>query len=216
MEDDNVDVRFAIKVATIWRKLIGDAEYTRHLPSDLFRWYQALELAGPDDVRELFNRDQINRPMKTLYGLVGTAPHPPAHLVQAWLESHETKIHTAPYWYGAAVFTSLVFMGAVYLNGFQNLQPVNPFYLDPPLLNTVVAAAPQAMPLSPNTPVPTSPAPPVSQLPVGPSVVVSLPVSTIPVLASQIGGMLRTLPMQEVPTDAPQAQYGMNGHPNVP
>jgi hypothetical protein len=215
MQDDNVDVRYEIKVATFWRRLIGDLEYSRYLPGDLFRWYEALELAGPDDVRELFHRRQSNRPMPKIYGLVGTAPHPPAHLVQIWLESHETKIYTAPYWYGAAVFITLVFMFGVYMNGLQNLKPLDPFYYNPPQLSAVVLAAPQAMPTGPNTPVPTSPTAPVSQLPVAPSVTIELPISTIPVLGSEFHGLMITMPLQKVPSSQPQGQYGMGGNPSA-
>jgi hypothetical protein len=215
MQDDNVDVRLEIKVATFWRKQIGDLEYQRYLPADLFRWYMAMELAGPDDVRELFHRRQSGRPMTRVYGLVGTAPHPPANVVQVWLETHETQIYTSPYWYGLAVFTAIAFMFGVYMNGLQNLRPLNPFYLNPPQLNAVVASAPMPMPTGPNTPMPTSPTAPVSQLPVNPMVVVAMPVSTIPILPSTVGGTMRTNPLQSVPTSVPRPQYGLAGVPSA-
>jgi hypothetical protein len=197
MQDDNLDVRLEIKVAMFWRKLIGDMEYARFLPADLFRWYMALELAGPDDVRELYHRRQGRRTMKIVQGLVDVAPHPPATLVEIWLESHETKIYTAPYWYGAAVFFTLAFMFGIYMNGFQNLQPASPLYMNPPQLNAVVMSAPTAMPIGPSTPMPLSPVAPVMQLPISPTMNVPLLVSQIPVQPALPGSTIRTSPLQE-------------------
>jgi hypothetical protein len=200
MQDDNVDVRYEIKVALFWRKLIGDSEYVRHDAKDLFRWYEALELAGPDDIRELFHRRQTSsRPMPYVQGLVGRAPHPPAHLVRAWLEQYETEVHTAPYWYGLAVFTTLTFMTGIYLNGLQNLQPLNPLLMNPPQAQSVVMQYPTPPPVSPNMPVQNNPQAPVMQLPSLPAPQTPNLVSTIPILSQLPLSTVRNSPLQQAP-----------------
>jgi hypothetical protein len=120
MEDDDLDVRVEIKVAMFWRGLIGDGEYGKFNPKDMFRWYQALELLGPEDVRDLYRRRQSNRPMPIVQGL-DRAPHPPAWLVETWLDKHETKIRTGSLWLGMGAFTSIWFLFGTYMNGCQNM-----------------------------------------------------------------------------------------------
>ena len=207
MQDDNVDVRYEIKVALFWRKLIGDAEYVRHEAKDLFRWYEALELAGPDDIRELYYlRRTSSRPMPYMQGLVDRAPHPPVELVRVWLEQYETQIHTAPYWYGLAVFTTLAFMAGIYINGLQSLKPLSPLLMSPPRFQSVVLSAPNAGPLSPNLEVPINPTPPVFQAPTLAAPVTPNLVSTIPPVESLPDAAIRSSPLEAAPQIKPSEQ----------
>jgi hypothetical protein len=208
MQDDNVDVRYEIKVALFWRNLVGDIEYVRYDPKDLFRWYEALELAGPDDIRELYHRRQTSsRPMAYMQGLVSRAPHPPASLVRAWLEQYETKIHTAPYWYGLAIFTTLAFMTGVYLNGFQSLKPWNSLLMHPPQMQSVVMQSPTAAPIAPNVPVPQNPMAPVMQLPTLPPPQTPNLISKIPVVASVPLSQVPSSPLQQAPQSRAPAPH---------
>jgi hypothetical protein len=204
MQDDNIDVRHEIKVALFWRKVIGDAEYLRYEPKDLFRWYEALELAGPDDIRDLYHRRRTSsRLMPYMQGLVDRAPHPPADLVRAWLEQYETKVYTAPYWYGLAVFTTLSFMAGIYLNGLQSLQPLSPLLMKPPQIQSVVMPTPTAGPVSPNLQVPINPTPPVMQSATLPPPQTPNLISKIPPLESEPDAAIRTNPLESAPQSKP-------------
>jgi hypothetical protein len=162
--EKDIDVRTEMRIALWWRNLISDYEYTKFDPDDMLRWYVALELRGPLEIRELLTERYMGRPLKNVVGIVSLAPHPPLWLVQAWLEDHEQKVHTgkAVPWglAGSFVVLSLIFIPN--LQGCANLQPSNPLVMNPPQSAALVtpytpvvisyAVAPTNNPVSTNLP----------------------------------------------------------------
>ena len=131
-KDSDVDVRTDMRVALFWRALIGDFEYIRYDPEDMLRWYMALELRGPHEIRDLVTERYSSRPMPVILGVVSKAPHPPAQLVREWLAFHEQQVRIGAYWWapvGFCLFCGLVFP---FFYGCQNLQPINPLVMNPP------------------------------------------------------------------------------------
>jgi hypothetical protein len=138
-KEKEVDVREEMRIALFWRGLIGDYEYIKFDPDDLMRWYIALELRGPDDIRDLMTERHASRPMPEVLGLVTKSPHPPVWIVREWLGFHETQVHTAGYWWGAAVFGLLCLMIAPTMHGCADLQPMNPLFMKPPSMGPQMA-----------------------------------------------------------------------------
>jgi len=134
-KDDDIDIRTDMRIALFWRKLIGDFEYIKFNPEDMLRWYLALELRGPEEIRTLLTERYTTRPMPVILGVVTKAPHPPTQLVREWVAYHEQQVRTGTYWWapvGFCVFCSLVFP---FIYGCQNLQPMNPLVMNPPVTN---------------------------------------------------------------------------------
>lgn len=146
--DDAMDIRVEMRVAQFWRKLIGDGEYGKFDPDDLLRWYEALELRGPDEIREVRNERYFTITHGVMQGVVSRAPHPPLWLVNQWLELYEHRTHTGGYWLAAGAFITVSIMVFTNLQGCVNLQSGNPLILHPPPGTPPVAAySPPAMTL---------------------------------------------------------------------
>jgi hypothetical protein len=126
------DVREEIRIALFWRALIGDYEYIKFNPDDLLRWYDALELRGPEEIRIVIDERYSTRPVNAVLGIVTAAPHPPTWLVRDWLSVHEQKVRTGGYWLGAAAFVAMSFMVGPMLYGCTQLKPMNPYVMNPP------------------------------------------------------------------------------------
>ncbi len=163
--EKDIDVRTEMRIALWWRSLISDYEYTKFDPDDMLRWYVALELRGPYEIRELLTERYMGRPMKNVVGIVSLAPHPPLWLVQAWLEHHEQKVHTgtAVPWGLAGSFVVLSFIFFPSLQGCVNLQPSNPLVMNPPPSAALVT--PYAPVVASYAAAPSSPTPPSNQPP---------------------------------------------------
>jgi hypothetical protein len=159
-KDSDVDVRTEMRIALFWRALIGDFEYIRYDPDDMLRWYVALELRGPEEIRELVSERYSSRPMPVILGVVSKAPHPPTHLVRDWLSFHEQQMRVGAYWWaplGFCIFCGLVFP---FFYGCQNLQPVNPLVMNPPATGP---KAPSSIASTPSYGASTSMVPPLTQ-----------------------------------------------------
>jgi hypothetical protein len=159
-KDSDIDVRTEMRVALFWRALIGDFEYIRYSPDDMLRWYIALELRGPEEIRELVSERYSSRPMPVIHGVVSKAPHPPTQLVRDWLAYHEQQVRVGAYWWAPIGFCVLCGLVFPFFYGCQNLQPVNPLVMNPP------ATGPQAPNSAQNTPTygaASSMVPPVTQ-----------------------------------------------------
>jgi hypothetical protein len=137
--DSHIDVRTEVGIALFWRDLIGNAEYAKFDPDDLMRWYFAIELRGPLEIRELLTERCMGRPVGGVTGIVSRAPHPPLWLLLLWLERYEQKIHTALPWGLAGSFVVLSFIFFSSLQGCANLTSTNLLARNPPPGTPVVA-----------------------------------------------------------------------------
>jgi len=138
--NDERDIRYEMKIALYWRALIGDSEYVKFDPEDLLRWYEALELRGHDEIRDLRNERYRTALTGGMLGIVARAPHPPIWLVNQWLEKADQKVHTLEYWGMGCAFvlaSGLVFGN---LQGCTSLKPLNPLFLKPPADGFTAAA----------------------------------------------------------------------------
>jgi hypothetical protein len=164
-EREKHEVREEIRIALFWRQLIGDAEYNRYQPDDYDRWYRALEMRGPEEIRELVDTRFMTQHKGVLTGLVTERPFPPLWVVREWLSTHENRVHTGGYWLGFIGFLTLVFMLGPFVYGCQQLTSLNPLDQKPPSSEASV------LPLSPvlkfTQPLPPSAPPLVS--PIGPA-----------------------------------------------
>ena len=131
-QESDRDIREEVGISLFWRELIGDYEYGRFNPDDMLRWYDALQLRGPEEIRELIDERYHGRPVSTVLGIVSRAPHPPIWLVREWLALYENKVRTRPYWLAAFVVVGLCFIFFPMLHGVQDLTPISPYYLHPP------------------------------------------------------------------------------------
>jgi hypothetical protein len=163
-KDGDVDIRTEMRIALFWRGLIGDLEYIRYRPEDMLRWYMALELRRPDEIRDLISERYTTRPMPVILGVVNKAPHPPTKLVGEWLSYHEHRVRISFYW--LTPFAFCLFCGLVFpaVNGCQNLRPMNPLIMKPP--NTGVQA-PASVPNVPVYGLSTALVPPLTGGPTG-------------------------------------------------
>jgi hypothetical protein len=133
-EKDRTELRKEIKIAIFWRKLIGDLEYVKFNPDDVLRWHIALEMRGPDEIRDLVGeryRTQARR--APMLGLVGEAPHPPVWMVREWLA---TKQPVFPKWRGMGLLLCFIVLSGLLLptiHGCETLTPINPLIVKPPL-----------------------------------------------------------------------------------
>jgi hypothetical protein len=155
-EDTGRDIREEVKISLFWRALIGDYEYVKFNPDDMLRWYDALELRGPLEIREVINERYSSRPVSRVQGIVSGAPHPPTWLVRDWLMHHENKITTGRYWIAAAAFVLLFFMVGPLMYGLTTLKPLSTYVMHPP--NSGPEPYQPAMPSGSNfTPTPQQP-----------------------------------------------------------
>lgn len=156
--EKEVDVREEMRIALFWRGLIGDFEYIKFDPDDLLRWYMALELRGPEEVRDHLTERFSSRPMPSMTGLVAKRPHPPLWLVREWLAYHETKVRTGAFWWGTIIFITASFMTFPVLYGCVALQPLNPLVMNPPTSTpqmTQTMTTPQSYNITPGMSPPT-------------------------------------------------------------
>jgi hypothetical protein len=140
-EEEHIrDIREEMRVAVFWRKLIGDMEYVKYDPEDMYRWYEALELRGAYEIRLVRQERYATQQGGVMQGIVSKSPHPPMWLVNEWLEYAESKTPTLGLWGMAGCFVVLSGMFFGYLQGCANLQPLNPLILHPPRDTPPVAA----------------------------------------------------------------------------
>jgi hypothetical protein len=122
----DLNFREEIRVAQYWRKQMGDLEYVKRDPDDLFRWYEALENRGPVEIRAYLVERSGRHPMVEVTGIVAKAPHPTRDIVDIWLASHE-EARTMPYWAGAAAFLILCLLIGPNVSGCQNMHQIRLF-----------------------------------------------------------------------------------------
>jgi hypothetical protein len=141
-----------IRVAEFWRRQLGELEYSKYDPDDLFRWYTAMELRGPDEIRAYV----IERMGRTIggpvTGIVALAPHPTRAIIDIWLSSHD-KARPAPYVYGVFAFLLACLVVMPNINSCQNLKAPNPPSHWLPQAATLTAGAANGAP----TPLSTAP-----------------------------------------------------------
>jgi hypothetical protein len=114
-----------IRVAEYWRKQLGELEYSQRDPDDLFRWYQAMELRGPDEIRAYVNERAGRTTGGMVTGIVATAPHPTRDIIDLWLSTHD-KVRPAPYVYSFVAFLLACLVVMPNINGCQTLRQPNP------------------------------------------------------------------------------------------
>ncbi len=156
-----VDFIEEIRIAQFWRQQLGEYEYVYYNPDDLRRWFIAMELRGPDEVRDYLNERTSRYPSGPVTGLVAQAPHPPLAIVQLWLESHRAP-KTASYWMGLGLFLLVCYVFVPQLYSCTQLRDIDRYATHPPQLNAPLqAGAPApAVPQAPATmPVQAPPAP---------------------------------------------------------
>jgi hypothetical protein len=85
------NLREELRVAAWWLKLLGHDEYRRYAEVDLYRWYKAMELRGPQEIREFFTERSYRIDPGPVLGIVPVAPHPPRVLVEKWLIEFEEE-----------------------------------------------------------------------------------------------------------------------------
>ncbi len=164
-QQDGLFFRTEIRILQFWRNLLGEREFRKYDNDDLVRWYLALETAGPLDIREKLIERRASRPMSVMLGIVGAAPHPPTALIEQWLETEETKVHSSTLWYTVAVFLILTFMLGLIFSSCSLDYTVNPLALNPQptapeLPNAPIAVAPTTGNQAFTNPTPQPPAAP--------------------------------------------------------
>ena len=142
--DDDINIREEMKIALFWRGLIGDYRYGTFDPEDMLRWYKALELRGPDEIRAVKNERYFTAQTGVMQGVVAKAPHPPLWLINVWLEHFDQTVHSGGAWALAGGFVVLVGLVFGNMQGCTSLQTNNPLAMNPPALTTV---APYAAPV---------------------------------------------------------------------
>ena len=158
------DLHHEIKIAQFWRSVIGEFEYVNYDPADLFRWYEALETRGPDEIRAYLNERAAKYPMSHLLGLVSMPPHPPMNVVMLWLEAREQRFRSGPIWLGVGSFLTLCLLLSTGFIGCENLKShnilaTNPGQVSTPLMQPTSGQAPTTaatMPVATPQPMATS------------------------------------------------------------
>ena len=118
MSLEHVDVRLVSKVAQFWRELLGEEEFQKHQPEDMFHWYHALETRGAMAVRVMIEERAHGRyRIMELRGIMPAAPHPPVLLVEHWLQKREVEARRFPKWWvtGLTVLSSLIVFPQLYM-----------------------------------------------------------------------------------------------------
>ncbi len=131
-QESDRDIREEVGISLFWRELIGDYEYGRFNPEDMIRWYDALQLRGPDEIRDLINERYTGRPGTVVRGVVAGAPHPPIWLVREWLALYENKVRTGGYWMAAAAFVVFCGLFVPFIAGTTRLTPLSTYVMHPP------------------------------------------------------------------------------------
>ena len=133
-----------IRIAQFWRKILGEIEYvTLYDPDDLRRWYKALEIRGPQEIRDFLVERTGRHPTGAVTGIVALAPHPPRKIIDLWLESHD-HVRTRPFWLAFAGFVVLAYYVMTILSGFEHLPSQTRFQLNPPIVGGPPPPVPQA------------------------------------------------------------------------
>jgi hypothetical protein len=178
------DVREEVGISLFWRELIGDYEYGRFDPDDMIRWYDALTLRGPLEIRDLIDERYTGRPGSSVRGIVSGAPHPPVWLVREWLAHFENKVRTGGYWMAAAGF--VLFCGIVFpiVSGVTQLTPLSTYAMHPPFGGPQVTPATQP----PNYSLPSSSLTPPAVSSPGPTGPSSAGIAGVATGASPAGG----------------------------
>ncbi len=122
----DLNFREEIRVAQYWRKQMGDLEYVKRDPDDLFRWYEALETRGPNEIRAYLIERSGRHPLVEVTGIVAKAPHPPREIVDIWLDSHR-KTRTGSYWAGASAFLMLCLLIGPNISSCQSMHQIRLF-----------------------------------------------------------------------------------------
>jgi len=130
--DSDRDIREEVRIAIFWRDLIGDFEYVKFHPDDMVRWYDALELRGHDEIRQLLTERYGSRPVSAVLGITAGAPHPPLWLVREWLQFYEQKVPTRHLWLTAGGFLLFSFMFFPFMYRCSQLTPLNMYVMNPP------------------------------------------------------------------------------------
>jgi len=150
-----------IRVAEFWRKQLGELEYSGRNPDDLYRWYEAMELRGPDEIRAYVNERMGRYPSIPVTGIVSVAPHPTRDIIDIWLASHD-KVRTGPYWTSTAALLVLCIWVVPTLHGCQDLQnPTQPQFWLPKAATLLPGTLSGSPPSAATLPAPPPP-PPVS------------------------------------------------------
>ncbi len=134
-----------IRIAQYWRKQLGEMEYVQRNPEDLRRWYEALELRGPEEIRSYLAERSGRHPSGAITGIVFKAPHPPREIIDIWLASHD-KTRTMPYWVGALAFLVACLLVGPNVSGCQHLPNQNKFAVQPPAPQQIMTANPNGAP----------------------------------------------------------------------
>jgi hypothetical protein len=178
-----------IRVAEFWRKQLGELEYSQRDPSDLFRWYKALELRGPDEIRAYLNERMGRTIGGPVTGIVSEAPHPPRAIIDIWLATHD-KARPAPYVFALLAFILACMVAMPNLNGCQTLQAPNPPSAWLPQSATLTAGQLDGAP----QPISTLPAANVGVTPPPSPVAVASP-NAATIAAQNGANMLRSTPL---------------------
>ncbi len=140
MSNEPEDPRLINKVALFWRELLGEDDYQNYHPSDLYRWFHALERRGALAIRSTLDERIGRYPLMTLHGVVPEAPHPPTRLVQLWLDTHEKQMNKWPVYPVAAAITLLCLLVFSNLYGCMTLNTQPKLVMHPPVHPPIVAS----------------------------------------------------------------------------
>jgi len=215
-----------IRVAEFWRKQLGELEYSGRNPDDLYRWYEAMELRGPEEIRAYVEERMGRYPSIPVTGIVPLAPHPTRDIIDIWLASHD-KARTVPYWTSVAALLVVCIWVVPTLHSCQNVRdPTQPqFWL--PQAATLTAATLTGAPTPTATQPIQPPAPPVNfASPVSSSIAAQNGASMLrsPAFSSATGGaasststgntsgpsLIPATP-NAAPSAAPQASFSTQG-----
>jgi hypothetical protein len=147
-----------IRVAEFWRKQLGELEYSARNPDDLFRWYEAMELRGPEEIRAYLDERMGRYPTMPVTGIVPVAPHPTRDIIDLWLASHTTT-RTGHYWTASAALLLVCIWFVPTLHGCMDVQNPDPPHVWLPQAATLTAGTLSGAPL-PVATMPSSPPPP--------------------------------------------------------
>ncbi len=158
-----VDFIEEIRIAQFWRQQLGEYEYVYYNPDDLRRWFIALELRGPDEVRDYLHERAGRYPPGQVTGIVAQAPHPPLPIVELWLQSHRAA-RTSSYWMALGLFVFACYIFVPRLYSCSQLRDVDRYATHPPAMSAPLqAGAPApAVPPGPATMPVQAPAAPAS------------------------------------------------------
>jgi len=116
-----------IRIAQFWRRELGDDGYNQRDPDDLVRWFDALELRGPDEIRAYLKERGSRYPDWPVTGIVERAPHPTRAIVEMWLGTHD-KARTGPFVWAFGTFMMCCMFLVTSMVGCQNVRSWNPQY----------------------------------------------------------------------------------------